>query len=51
LLPALQALKRRGIAGKATEIKTLWRGNYQLDLVCPDISEIEVITVLVAVFR
>lgn len=39
-----QALKRRGIAGKATEIKTLWRGNYQLDLVCPDISEIEVIT-------
>jgi len=40
-----KALQRRGIAGEASEIKNLWRGNYQLDLVCPDINEIEVITI------
>jgi len=39
-----QALQRRGIAGTASEIKSLWRGNYQLDLVTPDLNEIEVIT-------
>ena len=40
-----QALKRRGIKGKASEIKTLWRGNYQLDLVCPDSQDIQVIPI------
>lgn len=39
-----QALQRRGIAGTASEIKSLWRGNYQLDLDCPDINEIKLIT-------
>lgn len=39
-----QALQRRGIAGEASEIKSLWRGNYQLDLVGPELNEIEVIT-------
>ncbi|WP_428355564.1 glycosyltransferase family 2 protein [Methyloprofundus sp.] len=38
-----QAMQRREIAGTATEIKSLWRGNYQLDLVCVDISDIAVI--------
>ncbi|OQK16699.1 hypothetical protein AU255_01980 [Methyloprofundus sedimenti] len=40
-----QALQRRGIAGVASEIKSLWRGNYQLDLVSPDLHEIEVINI------
>lgn len=40
-----QALKRRGIKGEAAEIQTLWRGNYQLDLVCPDSQNIQVISI------
>ncbi|NOR81651.1 MAG: glycosyltransferase [Methyloprofundus sp.] len=40
-----EAMQRRGIAGKALEITALWRGNYQLDLVCPEIAEIEVIRI------
>ena len=39
------ALQRRGIAGKAVEIESLWRGNYQLDLEVPDLSEIEVLQI------
>ena len=40
-----EALQRRGIAGKATEITSLWRGNYQLDLVGPDLAEIDVLNI------
>ncbi len=36
-----QTLQRRGIAGYAQEISTLWRGNYQLTLDLPKLSEIE----------
>ncbi|MBT3812911.1 MAG: glycosyltransferase [Gammaproteobacteria bacterium] len=39
-----QAMQRRKIAGTASEIKSLWRGNYQLDLVCPDRVDIDVIS-------
>ncbi len=38
-----QALQRRNIAGHAQEISTLWRGNYQLALALPKLSEIELI--------
>jgi glycosyltransferase involved in cell wall biosynthesis len=40
-----QALQRRGIKGKASEIKSLWRGNYQLDLACADSQDIQVINI------
>lgn len=40
-----QALQRRGIAGSASEIQSLWRGNYQLDLDYPDRTDIDVISV------
>lgn len=40
-----QALKRRGIQAKAKEIDSLWRGNYQLEMDCPDINEIELISI------
>jgi len=40
-----QALQRRGIAGSASEIQSLWRGNYQLDLDYPDKTNIDVISV------
>ena len=40
-----EALQRRKIAGKAVEISSLWRGNYQLDLECPEQSEIELISI------
>lgn len=46
-----QALQRRGISGVASEIKSLWRGNYQLDLVTPDLNEIEVITIASSIAR
>ena len=39
------ALQRREIAGKAVEISSLWRGNYQLDLECPELSKIEVLNI------
>ncbi len=39
------ALKRRGIKGVATEISSLWRGNYQLDLACPDLEQVELINI------
>ncbi len=39
------AMRRRGIEGRATEISTLWRGNYQLDLVYSDIAEIDIVIV------
>lgn len=40
-----QALKRRGVDGRAVEIESLWRGNYQLKLKLPKRDEIEVIRV------
>jgi len=40
-----QALQRRGINGEASEIESLWRGNYQLDLACPDSQGIQVINI------
>lgn len=40
-----EAMQRRGITGKASEISSLWRGNYQLDLVCPDLVEIDVVSI------
>ncbi len=39
------AMQRRGIAGEAVEIESLWRGNYRLDLVAPDATEIEVLNI------
>ena len=39
------AMQRRAIAGKAVEITSLWRGNYQLDLQCPEPPEIEVLNI------
>jgi len=38
-----QALKRREIKGEASEIKDLWRGNYQLNLPAVNSSNIQVI--------
>ncbi|NOQ14321.1 MAG: glycosyltransferase [Methyloprofundus sp.] len=40
-----EAMQRRGISARASEIKSLWRGNYQLDLVCPELTEIEVLSI------
>ena len=39
-----ETLQRRGILGKASEKETLWRGNYRLDLDCPDLQEIEIVS-------
>ncbi|MCK5356241.1 MAG: glycosyltransferase, partial [Methyloprofundus sp.] len=43
-----EAMQRRGIAGKAGEIASLWRGNYQLDFVCPKLADIDLLTIPVA---
>lgn len=40
-----EAMRRRGIAGKAVEITSLWRGNYQLNLACPELAEIDVLKI------
>jgi hypothetical protein len=40
-----QALLRRDISATALEVDSLWRGNYQLDMDCPDSQEIEVISI------
>ncbi|NOQ64647.1 MAG: glycosyltransferase [Methyloprofundus sp.] len=40
-----EAMQRRGIAAKASEVKHLWRGNYQLDFQCPASSEIELVSI------
>ncbi len=40
-----ETLKRRGIAGKAVEISSIWRGNYQLILEGSDLAEIDVLRV------
>ncbi|MEE9339354.1 MAG: glycosyltransferase, partial [Methylococcaceae bacterium] len=40
-----KTLQRRGILGKALEKGSLWRGNYQLDLDCPDLQEIEIVNI------
>lgn len=39
------AIKRRGILGRVVEITSLWRGNYQIDLVAAGLAEIEVINI------
>ena len=39
-----QAMQRRGIKGYASEIKSLWRGNYQLNLRLPELQNIKVVT-------
>lgn len=40
-----QSLQRRGVSGKASEMESLWRGNYQLDLDCPSLQDIEMISI------
>lgn len=40
-----EALKRRGISGKASEIEDLWRGNYSLQLKLPLLQDIELVQI------
>ncbi len=40
-----EAMQRRSIKGTAFEIKDFYRGNYQLDMECPSLQEIEIVSV------